>query len=140
MPPPTAYLDPSCLWQPDINVAAATALLHADDANRYREFSGAIYRNAKGEFCYSLPVKGKVDTFAFATDPTAGKLSGIYHTHPGEFAPSQDDIAMADKLNVPSYIRSRYGAMAVYRPGGNKRGEQLARALIDALMKKQGAK
>lgn len=114
--------------------AAINALLAADQSNRYREFGVAIYQDADGNYCYSLPVQGKQDTFAFATDPTAGKLAAIGHTHAeGDNEASTDDKAVANKLNKPSYVSYR-GSVSKFVPG-MKRSEQLRKAW-DALAAK----
>lgn len=131
-----AKIDPNCAWMPSRDLAAAAALLRVptDSPN---EFAGAIYQNDKGEFCYSVPVEGELEEFAFATDPGAGRLAGIYHTHPYSSEPSKHDMDVAKRLNVPSYIRSMklHNQFHVFNPRSNSRGARLARALIDAARK-----
>jgi proteasome lid subunit RPN8/RPN11 len=136
MPPPTAHIDPNCIWQPDVDVAAVTALLRASDLDRANEYGGALYQNSKGEVCYSVPVAGKREQFGFATDPKAGKLVGIYHTHPGTPEASEHDVATASQLKVPSYILGTRWGVNVLRPGST-RGRQLARAIIESVRKSQ---
>lgn len=113
-------LDGSCVWVPSKDAAALTALerLPYDQ----REYSGAIYKNDKGEYCYSVPVPGSNDNFQFRTDKTGGmQFDGIYHTHPGRDEPekfSPNDVNVADQLNRTSYIRANEtGEVKRYDPG-----------------------
>ncbi len=74
----------------------------------------AIYKRTGpeglAEFCNSVAVPGDGDSFAFATDPKAGKLAAIAHTHPDNSDHpnghlfSQNDVAMSKQLSLPSYI------------------------------------
>jgi len=116
-----AILDAGCVWQPDMDRAAVTALASVPNSND--EYAGAIYRDAQGRYCYSTPVRGADDTFSFRVVlPTGTVLAGLYHTHLGDdgLAPlfSAGDVRQADRLGAASYIlvRSR-GIVLRYVPG-----------------------
>lgn len=118
--PPVAALDPSCVWQPDKDVAAMTAL--GSVPYGMREFAGAIYRNPAGDYCYSLPVEGRGEDFQFKVDNSGGlQFDGIWHTHPGDDADaklfSTNDTQVADALRRTSYIRTNDGNVRRYDPG-----------------------
>lgn len=107
-PPPQAALDASCVWSPDINAQVVEVLRRLPPSKK--EQAGAIYaRNgAEGlkEYCYSLPVEGTDDNFAFSSSPGL-QLAGLYHTHPKDAHSerfSQDDTDVSGNLKKPSFI------------------------------------
>lgn len=105
---PVATLDPQCVWQPDKDVAALTALERAPYGRK--ESAGVLYRNANGEYCYSLPVAGSDDRFELKVDASGGlTFDSIYHTHGGggkdDHRFSDNDVRTADTLKRESYIR-----------------------------------
>ncbi len=110
--PEVAALDPSCVWSPDMDQIALGALARLPSEQRERAF--AIYKRqgpqGLAEFCNSVAVAGDGDSFAFATDPKAGKLAAMAHTHPDNkdhpdgHLFSQNDVAVAKQLGLPSYI------------------------------------
>jgi hypothetical protein len=124
-------LDQACVWQPDIDRAAVEAFHHIPAGPH--EYGGAIYRDAAGRYCYSVPGRGKGDdSFTFRiVIPDGAALAGLYHTHPYDggkesdtFSP--DDVKVADKLDVVSYIRvARTGLILRYRPHQTKRNTVL---------------
>jgi hypothetical protein len=121
--PPFATVDPALQGFGDMETAARMVLESASEKNAYREYGGAIYER-DGLYYHSIPVKGKAENFIFAVDPKAGKLVAIFHTHPGDGVPSKDDIAMANKLKVASYVRGKYKDVWRYNPG-EKQGVKL---------------
>lgn len=121
---PLAALDPTCKWTTSADESAVEALNRAPGG--ITETGGALFENERGEFCYSIPVGGgKTTQFAFKVKPESGmKMVGLYHTHPKEgmeadslnFSP--DDVDMANKLKMTSYIKTlRDGAVKRYTPG-----------------------
>jgi hypothetical protein len=74
------------------------------------EFGGAVLQRAAGCFVHSRPVTSNHPArlayrIRFVRDDMA--LAGIYHTHPrggraGAFSP--DDVAVQQRLGVPSYV------------------------------------
>src|ERR1700730_18464389 len=109
---PTAVLDPTCVWQPDKDQAATQALANAAEQSKRYETAGAIFRDANGNYCYSIPVGGtQAGHFVFGVKPAPGQpMAALYHTHPaggGEddsFSP--DDVRMANQLKLTSYIKA----------------------------------
>lgn len=111
-PPPVAKLDPTCVWSPDMDRQAMTVFAQLPASQREQAF--AIYKRngpqGLAEYCYSVAVQGKGENFEFATDPAAGRLAGLGHTHPdnkdhpdaGTFSPN--DVQTAKQLKLPSYI------------------------------------
>ncbi len=106
-----AVLDPSCVWQPDMQKAAITAL-RGVNRNNLDEVSGVLYKDANGNYCYSLPVQsGSQKDFKMqARIPKGASLAGLWHTHPDNrdrddayFSPN--DVQAAQNLDVPSFIR-----------------------------------
>lgn len=123
---PAAMLDPTCVWTPDKDTAAQAALANAQQQNLSREVGGALFKNADGEYCYSIPVGGaQSDHIAFAVPKQDGITpAGIYHTHPlggneaqnDQFSP--DDVDMANRLKMTSYIKAlTNGVVKRYDPG-----------------------
>ena len=118
-------VDPSCVWSTDKDAIAIQALMRLP-ANG-KEQAGAIFKNSKGEWCYSTPTTSQHhDTFEFKikNSPEA-KFDGLYHTHPAG-AKEQDinalfsanDITTADQLKKDSYIRALVdGSIRKYTPG-----------------------
>jgi hypothetical protein len=124
---PLAVLDPTCQWTDSKDQAAVTALGNAAQASTSRETGGAIFQNAQGEYCYSIPVgANSANHFQLRAQSTpAQKVVGIYHTHPdvgsegGSFSP--DDVNVANQLKLPSYIRAlKDGTVKRYEPGVTK--------------------
>lgn len=123
---PAAILDPTCVWNPDKDAAAQTALANAQQQNLSREVGGALFKNADGQYCYSIPVGGvQSDHIVFAIPKQNGITpAGIYHTHPlggneaknDQFSP--DDVDMANRLKMTSYIKAlTNGVVKRYDPG-----------------------
>jgi hypothetical protein len=115
---PVALLDGSCVWVDDKDAAALAGLEKLPYGRK--EFAGAIYQRKDGKFCYSETVPGTMDDFEFATDPTAGKFAGLFHSHHGDdeeqFSPK--DVHVATELNRTSYIRgNKSGNVRRYEPG-----------------------
>lgn len=117
-----AALDQSCIWSPEMDKAAAQVLRKLPPGNR--EYAGAIYARTGPlgllEYCYSLPVKGTGDNFAFKAEK-GQKLAAIWHSHPeGEDSDhfSPNDVKTAEALGKPSYILDQ-GADKIrrYDPG-----------------------
>lgn len=123
---PLAVLDPTCQWTDSKDQAAVAALGGAAQASS-RETGGAIFQNAQGQYCYSIPVGGaNSEHFQLRAQSTPEqKLAGIYHTHPANgfedksFSP--DDVNMADQLKLTSYIKAlKDGTVKRYDPGVTK--------------------
>lgn len=125
--PTVAALDPSCVWNPDKDAIALLALGKLPASRREQAF--AIYQrdgaNGLAEFCNSVAVPGDDDSFQFATDPKAGRLAGIAHTHPpggvegSRF--SNNDLDVADALKRDSYVLDvPTGDVRKYAPGVTK--------------------
>lgn len=111
-------LDGTCQWVDSKDAAALAGLAKLPYGEK--EFAGAIYQRPDGKFCYSTAVPGTRDDFVFATDPAAGKLAGLFHTHHGgqenEFSPG--DVKTAEGLRQTSYIRgNESGDVRRYEPG-----------------------
>ncbi len=118
---PVAMLDKSCVWVDEKDAAALTGLEGLPYGQK--EYARAIFQRPDGKFCWSEAIPGTRDDFAFATDPKAGKLAGIMHTHHGdqenEFSPG--DVRTAETLRKTSYIRANEsGNVHKYEPGVDK--------------------
>jgi hypothetical protein len=119
---PLAVLDPTCQWTTDRDAQAVEALNKTTD--RKNETGGVVFKNDKGEFCYSIPVGGKESGhITFGINPQAGlTVDSLYHTHPtgggnGD-AFSPDDVQMAKQLKVASYIKNLgNNTIRRYEPG-----------------------
>lgn len=65
--------------------------------------------------------------------PEGWRLSGIVHSHPSRDEAAQwfspEDIAVATRLNVPSYIRFCDGSIRRYTPGETE--TELYRAVVE---------
>jgi hypothetical protein len=110
-------LDPSCVWDKDIDKVAATALLRLPPEKR--EQGGVLYKNGAGEYCYSTFGPGDETKFKLTAQiPDDATLAGLYHSHPGsggevgkfqkKASPAKHsslDAEVAGRLRVPSYIR-----------------------------------
>jgi uncharacterized protein DUF4329/JAB domain-containing protein similar to deubiquitination enzymes len=120
---PTAALDPTSPWLPDLDTVVMEAIKRSGDiANN--EQSGVIFKNSEGQYAYSIPLtSARQDDFALRAQIQKGhSLAAIWHSHPGEddlagyFSPQ--DLAMADQLKLPSYIRfNKDGSVRRYTPG-----------------------
>lgn len=106
--PPRAVLDASCVWAPDMNAQVVEVLRRLPPSKR--EQAGAIYARSGPEglkeYCYSLPVEGTDDNFAFASEKGL-QLAGVFHTHPDDKHSeqfSQNDTEVATTLKKPSFI------------------------------------
>lgn len=120
---PTVVLDPTSPWMSDIDTAVTEAIKRSGKIAE-NEQSGVIFKNADGQYAYSIPLtSARQDDFALRAQVQKGHtLAAIWHSHPGEddlsryFSPQ--DLAMADKLKLPSYIRfNQDGAVRRYMPG-----------------------
>lgn len=124
---PTAQADPgdAQTLHDDIDDSAMSALNNnASIADDGTEHAGLILQNPDGKYTYTAPVTSRQhDHFALRAALQKGwNIAGIYHTHLGSDADAQlfspDDLAMASKLGVPSYIRfMKDGAIRKYTPG-----------------------
>jgi hypothetical protein len=121
-PTPVAVLDEQGR-APSLDEAAIELFRRLPPAKR--EQAAAIYerQGSQGilEYCASQPVEGTDDNFVFRTDPTAGRLAGLAHTHPGghdERSFSPNDVAVATAVNKPSFIRgNESGEVRRFDPG-----------------------
>ncbi len=110
--PEVALLDAQCIWDPDMDKIAMDALARLPREQRERGM--AIYKRQGPDgltrYCNSIAIAGDGDGFSFATDPSAGKLAALAHSHPDNkdhphgHLFSQNDVAVAKQLNLPSYI------------------------------------
>lgn len=108
---PLAALDPTSPWMVDMDTAVSEALKRIE-ASQNAEHAGVIYQNPDGQYAYSIPLAMRLrDEFSLNVQPTKDrKLVAIWHRHPNDskqddsllFSP--DDLNVADKLNLPSYI------------------------------------
>ena len=123
---PTAILDPTCVWQPSKDQAATQALANAAQQSQNYETAGAIFKNADGNYCYSIPVGGtSPGHFAFGVKtPPDQPMAAIYHTHPvgGSEGENEDfspgDVDMAKRLKMSSYIKAlTSGVVKRFDPG-----------------------
>jgi hypothetical protein len=112
---PVALLDPACVWSPDRNEQALRVLESIQD--KASEWGGVIYKNAKGEYCYSAPVTNnkKNDVQYRARKGTDYSIDSLYHTHPDRTGTidgdttelfSSGDVDQAKALARLSYMRS----------------------------------
>ena len=125
-----AYLgvDPSCVWNTDKDAVAIEALMRLPASSK--EQAGALFKNSKGEWCYSTPVTSdRHDSFEFKIKNTPdAMLDGLYHTHPVMAREeninalfSADDVGVADRLKKESYIRAlQDDSIRKYTPGVSK--------------------
>lgn len=121
-------VDPSCVWNTDKDAVAIEALMRLPVSSK--EQAGALFKNEKGEWCYSVPVTSdRHDSFEFKIKNTPeAKLDGLYHTHPVMAKEekinalfSSDDIRTADQLKKDSYIRAlQDDSIRKYMPGVSK--------------------
>ena len=122
---PKVALDPSCVWQPDLEATALAALLRVPKGGR-SEHAGVLYKDANGNYCYSTSAPGDPDSFNIsAAIPEGTSLAGTYHNHPQGAAGDGDsrmfspnDVSVAKNLGVPSFIRAdRDGGVRSFTPG-----------------------
>jgi hypothetical protein len=91
------------------------------------EQAGVMFVGKDGKYSYSIPTTQKHrDSFALRMQNSEGsKLAGLFHTHPGPEDDAQvfspDDLAVANKLKVPSYVMfQKTGEIRKYVPGVTK--------------------
>lgn len=122
---PIAHLDPTSPWLPDLDSAVNEAIKRSGKTAE-NEQSGIIVRGPDG-YAYSIPLtSARHDDFALRAQLAKGQsLAALWHSHPGNdnlagyFSPH--DLAMADQLKVPSYIRfNSDGSIRSYTPGKTK--------------------
>lgn len=119
---PLAVLDPTCQWTDSKDQAAVKALSNAGSPSDMTETGGALFQNAQGQYCYSIPVSGKAEHYQLRAQSTPEqKLVGIYHTHPGRGSDAEvfspDDVNIANQLKMQSYIKAlQSGAVKRYDP------------------------
>lgn len=85
--------------------AALAALQAAADCSDRVELAGGIILT-HGQYFYTLPIPGSHEHFIMRLR-VAGKLTAIYHTHPGHLHADEvslDDKQTAMRLQVTSYI------------------------------------
>jgi hypothetical protein len=125
-----APVDPSCVWQPDRDRAAYQAFARPITEH---EYGGVIYKDADGNYCYSVPVQGHSDHFELRTQtPKGAHFDSIYHTHPEDranddgmpshtelFSPA--DVSMSQQLGADSYIKTeKDGQIRKFSPKTSK--------------------
>lgn len=125
MPKPDPIgIDPQSPQFDDVDAAARA--FAATFPNNGNETAGMLYKAADGKFRYSTTIPGTDDNFVLrALVPKESSLAGIVHSHPGKDALGQyfsaNDLATADQLKLPSYVRFLDGdQVRVYRPGVTK--------------------
>jgi hypothetical protein len=88
---------------------AAKALSAKFDKKSGFENAGMLYKDSAGKFRYSNTLPGRNDQFEMhVLIPKGHTLAAIVHSHPGADADGQvfspDDVDMAHRLNLPSYV------------------------------------
>lgn len=127
-PPPKIGIDPSSPRHKSIDEAAYGLHTQVGKADRHgeQETAGVILKTPDGSYQYStLAPQALHDKFEIhVMIPDGTTIAGIYHTHPGDDDDakyfSQDDLNIARKLNVPSYITFSDGSLRKYQPGQTK--------------------
>lgn len=124
---PMAALDPTGTGYDDLDSAAHGFAGRLGDRNKNLESAGVLFTGKDGKYKYSIPTtQHQRDGFALRMQQTDdSKLGGIFHTHPGTDADGQvfspNDIRVADKLKVPSYVMfEKTGQIRKYVPGVTK--------------------
>jgi hypothetical protein len=91
------------------------------------EQAGVILQSPDGKYYSTTPIaSADHNHFGMRVQLQKGwKISGIYHTHPGNDDLGQyfstNDLAVAESLKVPSYIRFQSdGSVRKYTPGQTK--------------------
>lgn len=119
---PLAQVDPNPTFYEDQDESGFNALSELGDDSQ--EDAGLILQNPEGKYTYTHPLSSSQhDHFGFRAALQNGwKIAGVYHTHPGSDADGQvfspDDLSMAAKLGVPSYIKFlKDGSIRKYMPG-----------------------
>lgn len=114
-------------------VALIVSALLSVPANTPHEHGGVIIQRKDGS-CYATEPASQGDYGEFSAVirlPRSARIVAIYHNHPGallgsttKFA-SPADIAMANALGVPTYIRvDAENKLRVYDPKRHSRQEQ----------------
>lgn len=120
--PTASQVDPKSEAFEDADASAHAVLSGLGDDSQ--EQAGVILVSPDGRYHYTTPTTShQHDNFEVRVALQKGwKIAGIYHTHPGKdddgqvFSPQ--DLEMAAKLNVPSYIRFlKDGSIRKYIPG-----------------------
>lgn len=95
----------------NLNEAAVQALQLSLKRSSRIEYAGCLFKKNSGEsnqFHFTAPTtNGKADDFAIICEiPSGSILVGVYHTHPvgSEVGISSNDLMVANKLNVISYV------------------------------------
>lgn len=91
--------------------------------DNHGEQAGVIMQAPDGKYYNTSPIASNHDHFGLRVQLQQGwKIAGVYHTHPGNddlgqyFSPN--DIAVAESLKVPSYVRfQKDGSVRKYVPG-----------------------
>jgi Domain of unknown function (DUF4329) len=122
---PIATLADMPAWEDDADTSAYKTLKGISDTGN--EQAGVIFAHANGKFAASNTVTTKDhDNFGLrAHTPDGAKIAGIFHNHLGHnedaanvFSPR--DVAVANQLNVPSYVLFPDGSVRKYVPGKTK--------------------
>jgi hypothetical protein len=123
---PLAAQDPTSQIYDNLDSSAYGFKGALDPANK-SEQAGVMYVDADGKYRMSIPTtQRRTEGFALRMQPPEGsKAAGIFHTHPGNDADSQmfspNDLAVADKLKIPSYVMfTKTGEIRRYTPGVTK--------------------
>lgn len=122
MSPPLAQVPHGSKGMDNLAAAAKAALdgIQKVDGN---EQAGVILKGPDGKYYPTAPVSNAQDTFSLRVQMEHGwNIAGIYHNHPGNDAAAQyfspDDIQIAHKFGVPSYIRfAKDNSIRQYVPG-----------------------
>lgn len=123
---PLAALDPTSPWFGDMDSAVGEALKRlALQGNA--EQAGVVFQNPQGQYAYSIPLtmRSRDEFILNAKNGKEHKLAGIWHTHPSDHKSedaaryfSPQDIEVATRLNLPSYIKFlETNMLRRYEPG-----------------------
>lgn len=109
MPPPLVSPDPNSPEFDSLD-GAADAVSKGFGKASNSELAAVVFQRADGKYVHSNVIQSDHNNFALrAQIPPGGKLAAIAHSHPGSddngqlFSPQ--DIDVATRLNVPSYVR-----------------------------------
>lgn len=95
-----------------MNTRIKRAIIEHALSHPTEEVCGLIYCNAEGVFahhCQNVSTEGKAHTFEiaaqdYATVAGAGKVCGIYHSHPSGAAFSEEDLLVAREMELPMHL------------------------------------
>jgi hypothetical protein len=86
----------------DADDCAMAALDEINPASNKKnvEFAGRIYRKADGKFYFTRPVQGTRDDSQPPPTPHGATAVGTYHTHAGNFVPTDEEFSPNDLLKA----------------------------------------